>query len=72
MLSSSPDFFTQRLQQSIGARRGRNMPQSNNPDTARARHLTISQTARIVGVSSFILRLWENVGLTSPARTAGE
>jgi DNA-binding transcriptional MerR regulator/quercetin dioxygenase-like cupin family protein len=37
----------------------------------RAGFLTVGQTARILGVSPSTLRLWENVGLISPARTAG-
>ena len=41
-------------------------------NAVRARFLTIGQTARIVGVSSSTLRLWENVGLISPARNSGK
>jgi DNA-binding transcriptional MerR regulator/quercetin dioxygenase-like cupin family protein len=41
-------------------------------DNVRARFLTIGQTARIVGVSSSTLRLWESVGLISPARNSGK
>ncbi|MCA1586099.1 MAG: MerR family transcriptional regulator [Acidobacteria bacterium] len=33
--------------------------------------LTVGETARIVGVSPSTLRLWENVGLISPARSDG-
>lgn len=33
--------------------------------------LTVGQTARILGVSPSTLRLWENVGLISPARGNG-
>ena len=33
--------------------------------------LTVGQTARILGVSTSTLRLWENVGLISPARSNG-
>jgi len=33
--------------------------------------LTVGRTARIVGVSPSTLRLWENVGLISPIRSAG-
>lgn len=33
--------------------------------------LTVSETARILGVSPSTLRLWENVGLISPARSNG-
>jgi DNA-binding transcriptional MerR regulator/quercetin dioxygenase-like cupin family protein len=35
------------------------------------RFLTVGQTARILGVSPSTLRLWESVGLVSPARSAG-
>jgi DNA-binding transcriptional MerR regulator/quercetin dioxygenase-like cupin family protein len=48
------------------------MARKNNSNGVRARFLTISQTARIVGVSSSTLRLWENVGLISPARNSGK
>ena len=37
----------------------------------RAGFLTVGQTARILGVSPSTLRLWENVGLVSPARSDG-
>ncbi len=33
--------------------------------------LTVGQTARILGISASTLRLWENVGLVTPARSAG-
>ena len=33
--------------------------------------LTVGQTSRILGVSPSTLRLWENVGLISPARSNG-
>ncbi|MBI1874879.1 MAG: MerR family transcriptional regulator, partial [Acidobacteria bacterium] len=33
--------------------------------------LTVGQTARILGISPSALRLWENVGLVSPARSNG-
>ena len=35
------------------------------------RYLTVGQTARILGISPSTLRLWENVGLISPARSTG-
>ncbi|HVO59977.1 MAG TPA: MerR family transcriptional regulator [Terriglobales bacterium] len=35
------------------------------------RFLTVGQTARILGISPSTLRLWENVGLVTPARSAG-
>ena len=37
----------------------------------RSRFLTVGQTARILGISPSTLRLWENVGLVTPARSAG-
>lgn len=37
----------------------------------KAGFLTVGQTARILGVSPSTLRLWENVGLISPARSDG-
>jgi DNA-binding transcriptional MerR regulator/quercetin dioxygenase-like cupin family protein len=45
----------------------------NNPGSKgfRAGFLTVGQTARILGVSPSTLRLWENVGLVAPARSAG-
>lgn len=38
---------------------------------AQFRYLTVGQTARILGISPSTLRLWENVGLVTPARSAG-
>jgi DNA-binding transcriptional MerR regulator/quercetin dioxygenase-like cupin family protein len=35
------------------------------------RFLTVGQTARILAISPSTLRLWENVGLVTPARSAG-
>jgi DNA-binding transcriptional MerR regulator/quercetin dioxygenase-like cupin family protein len=35
------------------------------------RFLTVGQTARILGISCSTLRLWENVGLVTAARSAG-
>ena len=35
------------------------------------RFLTVGQTARILRISPSTLRLWENVGLVTPARSAG-
>src|SRR6202047_2594718 len=46
----------------------------NSRRTARSksvRFLTVGQTARILGISSSTLRLWESVGLVTPARSAG-
>jgi DNA-binding transcriptional MerR regulator/quercetin dioxygenase-like cupin family protein len=37
----------------------------------RVGYLTVGQTARILGISPSTLRLWENVGLISPARSSG-
>ncbi len=42
------------------------------PKGSRIGFLTVGQTARILGVSASTLRLWENVGLISPARSAGK
>ena len=48
--------------------RSRRQPDSSFPP----RYLTVGQTARILGVSPSTLRLWENVGLISPARSSGK
>lgn len=37
----------------------------------RLRFLTVGQTARILGISPSTLRLWESVGLVTPARSSG-
>ena len=42
-------------------------PQSKLPQ----RFLTVGETARILGISPSTLRLWETVGLISPARSSG-
>jgi DNA-binding transcriptional MerR regulator/quercetin dioxygenase-like cupin family protein len=49
-------------------RRGSRRPP---PKTSRVGLLTVGETARILGVSPSTLRLWENVGLVSPARSDG-
>lgn len=36
----------------------------------RTRYLTVGRTARILGISPSTLRLWENIGLVSPARSS--
>lgn len=36
------------------------------------RFLTVGQTARILGISPSTLRLWESVGLVTPARSSGK
>ena len=41
------------------------------PQASRFGYLTVGQTARILGISASTLRLWENVGLVSPARSGG-
>jgi DNA-binding transcriptional MerR regulator/quercetin dioxygenase-like cupin family protein len=41
------------------------------PRTWRVGLLTVGETSRILGVSPSTLRLWENVGLISPARSNG-
>lgn len=54
------------------ARRTRSMhSQGNGRGKSRFGFLTVGQTARILGISSSTLRLWENVGLVAPARSAG-
>lgn len=45
---------------------------SRKPGGSRVGFLTVGQTARILGVSASTLRLWENVGLISPARSTGK
>ncbi len=47
------------------------MTARRRPQTARIGLLTVGETARILGVSPSTLRLWENVGLISPARSNG-
>src|SRR5262245_17924502 len=42
-----------------------------SPKSLRTRYLTVGQTARILGISTSTLRLWENIGLVSPARSSG-
>ncbi len=49
-------------------------PPSRSADRARLPRLgllTVGETSRILGVSPSTLRLWENVGLISPARSNG-
>jgi DNA-binding transcriptional MerR regulator/quercetin dioxygenase-like cupin family protein len=46
-------------------------PQRNSEALFPPRYLTVGQTARILGISPSTLRLWENVGLISPARSTG-
>jgi DNA-binding transcriptional MerR regulator/quercetin dioxygenase-like cupin family protein len=41
------------------------------PKTSRVGLLTVGETARVLGVSPSTLRLWESVGLVSPARGDG-
>src|SRR5947209_8677931 len=47
---------------------------TRSPGAAESRigFLTVGQTARILGISASTLRLWENVGLISPARSSGK
>jgi DNA-binding transcriptional MerR regulator len=47
------------------------MTPRQRPRTSRIGLLTVGETARILGVSPSTLRLWENVGLISPARSHG-
>ncbi len=48
------------------------MSKKAHPQRSRVEYLTVGQTARILGISASTLRLWENVGLISPARSAGK
>lgn len=52
------------------ARRVRSRPR-RRAKAPRVGLLTVGETARIVGVSPSTLRLWENVGLVTPARSNG-
>ena len=61
------------MQSSRLARRRNRLKSGASEETpSPSQNLTIGQTARIVGVSSSTLRLWENVGLISPARNSGK
>src|SRR5262245_64167256 len=51
-------------------RRGRRAGR-RRPSVPRIGLLTVGETARILGVSPSTLRLWESVGLISPARSNG-
>jgi DNA-binding transcriptional MerR regulator/quercetin dioxygenase-like cupin family protein len=44
---------------------------ASKPRSYPAGFLTVGQTARVLGVSSSTLRVWENVGLVTPARSNG-
>ena len=46
-------------------------PQQKSDPVFPSRFLTVGETARILGISPSTLRLWENVGLISPARSTG-
>ena len=46
-------------------------PEKNTNRVFLPRFLTVGETARILGISPSTLRLWENVGLISPARSSG-
>src|SRR5258705_13541361 len=52
-------------------KRARRSPGRRRPQAARIGLLTVGETARILGVSPSTLRLWENVGLITPARSNG-
>src|SRR5262252_7586955 len=47
------------------------MKRSRSRPGTRIGLLTVSETARILGVSPSTLRLWESVGLITPARSNG-
>ena len=44
---------------------------ARHDDKQHLRFLTVGQTARILGMSPSTLRLWESVGLVTPARSSG-
>lgn len=52
-------------------RRNSNNAARVRPRSYPAGHLTVGQTARVVGVSPSTLRVWENVGLVTPTRSNG-
>jgi len=52
-------------------RRIRSSKSKRDVSSKNVRFLTVGQTARILGISSSTLRLWESVGLVTPARSAG-
>lgn len=43
----------------------------SQPRSTRSGFLTVGQTARVLGISPSTLRVWENVGLVTPARSNG-
>jgi len=56
----------------VRLRTRKSIPPSKRARASRnVRFLTVGQTARILGISPSTLRLWENVGLVTPTRSAG-
>ena len=53
------------------AKRSRRTSGRRRPKASRVGLLTVGETSRILGVSPSTLRLWENVGLITPARSNG-
>lgn len=51
--------------------KSRGARETGRTQASRVGLLTVGETARILGVSPSTLRLWENVGLISPARSNG-
>jgi DNA-binding transcriptional MerR regulator len=51
--------------------KSRSRREGRRTQASRVGLLTVGETARILGVSPSTLRLWENVGLISPARSNG-
>jgi len=49
----------------------RKKARAREDDKKLLRFLTVGQTARILGISPSTLRLWESVGLVTPARSSG-
>jgi DNA-binding transcriptional MerR regulator len=46
-------------------------PKAHQDDKRHLRFLTVGQAARILGISPSTLRLWESMGLVTPARSSG-
>ena len=58
------------LNEAATNKKGRAAKYQQHP--SRVGYLTVGQTARILRISASTLRLWENVGLVSPARSSGK
>jgi DNA-binding transcriptional MerR regulator/quercetin dioxygenase-like cupin family protein len=49
----------------------RKKPKAHQDDNRHLRFITVGQAARILGISPSTLRLWESMGLVTPARSSG-